>query len=121
MERHILKDITIKELEVVSGGIGVPGALAGGITAGAGYVGFEATTGGGSMTGFVSAVAAGAVAGFFPDRRGASRGFYYHRWRVCKFLRRHGGGLRTQRMECGRNQLQSLVLSCQPWWQQVCY
>lgn len=65
MERHILKDITIKELEVVSGGIGVPGALAGGITAGAGYVGFEATTGGGSMTGFVSAVAAGAVAGFF--------------------------------------------------------
>jgi hypothetical protein len=64
MERHILKDITIKELEVVSGGIGVPGAIAGAFTAGAGYVGFEATTGGGSMTGFVSAVAAGAVAGF---------------------------------------------------------
>lgn len=64
MERHILKDITIKELEVVSGGVGIPGAIAGAISAGAGYVGFEGTTGGGSMAGFVATVAAGALVGF---------------------------------------------------------
>ncbi|WP_438300409.1 hypothetical protein [Pseudomonas sp. NMS19W] len=67
-----MKEITIEDLEVVSGGFGIPGAAAGAVVAGAGYIGYEAMAGGGSMNGFIGTVAGGAAVGFFTGPAGIS-------------------------------------------------
>lgn len=65
-----MKEIKVEDLEVVAGGFGVPGAVAGAVVAGAGYIGYEAAAGGGSMNGFIGTVAGGAAVGFFTGPAG---------------------------------------------------
>jgi len=60
-----MREIEIKELVLVGGGFGVPGAIAGGVTGGASYVGYQTINGQGNMGGFIVAVAGGAIGGFF--------------------------------------------------------
>lgn len=66
-----MKDLCIDELELVAGGYGVGGAVAGAISGGAGYVGYQTMTGEGSLKDFAGAVALGAVSGFVLGPAGA--------------------------------------------------
>ena len=58
-----MREISITEMELVSGAVGPAGALIGGITTAAGYVGNAMTTGEGSVEGLIGQTVAGAVAG----------------------------------------------------------
>jgi hypothetical protein len=66
-----VKDLRIDELELVAGGFGVGGAVAGAISAGAGYIGYQTMVGEGSLRDFAGAVALGAVSGFLLGPAGA--------------------------------------------------
>lgn len=59
-----MRNLTEEEISLISGAFGPPGAVAGGIIAGAGYLGQNAGAGTGSMTGFATTVGAGAAVGF---------------------------------------------------------
>lgn len=66
-----MKELSVSELELVSGAFGPAGAVGGGIIAGAGYLGGAAATGEGDATGFATAVGAGAIGGFVAGPAGA--------------------------------------------------
>ncbi len=59
-----MKELAIHELELITGGYGIHGAVAGAIVGAAGYIGFEATSESGSLSGLAGAIAAGAATGF---------------------------------------------------------
>ncbi|EKP0299050.1 hypothetical protein ABR850_06815 [Aeromonas veronii] len=59
-----MKELSIEELELVSGAMGPAGAVVGGIAGGAGYIGSATVTGEGDVAGFAGAVGSGAAVGF---------------------------------------------------------
>ncbi|WP_157666796.1 hypothetical protein [Aeromonas salmonicida] len=59
-----MKELSIEELELVSGAMGPAGAAVGGIAGGAGYIGYAVATGEGDLAGFAGAVGGGAAMGF---------------------------------------------------------
>jgi hypothetical protein len=66
-----MRELSIKDLTLIGGGVGPLGALSGAVVAGATYVGYETINGGGSMTGFIGTVATGAATGFITGPAGA--------------------------------------------------
>ena len=69
-----MKELSICDLEFVSGAVGPPGALIGGVTAAAGYIGNSMATGEGSAEGLVGATVTGAVGGFILGPAGLGAG-----------------------------------------------
>jgi len=67
-----MREITWEEAELVNGAFGVPGAVAGAISGGTGYIG--TTTGGGNFntTEFIAAVGGGALLGAIMGPAGVS-------------------------------------------------
>lgn len=59
-----MRELTLRDCEVVSGGFGPAGAVANGIASGVGYANHSAVSGTGSMGGLALAVAGGAAMGF---------------------------------------------------------
>lgn len=66
-----MKEISINELEVVSGGFGVVGAVIGGVAAASEYIANTSATGQGSLAGLASQTAVGAAVGFFVPAGGS--------------------------------------------------
>jgi|SRR5471032_3555501 len=66
-----MRELTIENFTLISGGVGPLGAASGAVVAGATYVGYETINGGGSMTGFIGTVATGAAVGFVTGPAGA--------------------------------------------------
>ncbi|WP_339483624.1 hypothetical protein [Pseudomonas sp. RL_5y_Pfl2_73] len=61
-----MRDLTLAEIEMISGAVGPLGAVAGAAAAGAGYVGTQAGSGSpATWTGAGAAMVGGAVTGFF--------------------------------------------------------
>ncbi|EMH3347255.1 hypothetical protein V6G86_003627 [Burkholderia multivorans] len=60
-----MRELSIRELKVVSGAVGPIGAALGGVGGGAIYLGQASVTGQASPTGLASAILAGATLGFF--------------------------------------------------------
>lgn len=61
-----MRDLTLTEIEIVSGAVGPLGAVAGATVGGVGYIGAQAGAGTTpTLSGAASAVVGGAVAGFF--------------------------------------------------------
>ncbi|WP_143497275.1 hypothetical protein [Pseudomonas sp. Irchel s3h17] len=69
-----MRELSIKDLEIVSGAVGPPGAIIGGVTAAAGYIGNAMATGEGNVSGLIGNTAAGAVAGFVLGPAGLGAG-----------------------------------------------
>lgn len=59
-----MRELTLRDCEVISGGFGPAGAVTGGISAGAAYITHSAVSGTGSWGELGLMVASGAVAGF---------------------------------------------------------
>ncbi|MCY1392050.1 hypothetical protein D3C76_355760 [compost metagenome] len=59
-----MRELTVFDFELISGGVGPVGAALGGVTAGAQYIGYGAARGEGSFIGLVGSVAGGAALGF---------------------------------------------------------
>ena len=64
-----MRELTLKEVDEVSGGVGAVGAVLGGITGGA-----IAVAHGGGAANIISGVTLGAVSGFFGGIAGATSG-----------------------------------------------
>lgn len=65
-----MRELTQSEIEQVSGGFGIPGAVIGGITGG-----LSSAAGGGNAGQIIGTAATGAVGGFFDGVAGATTGF----------------------------------------------
>lgn len=60
-----MREISLRDLEVVAGGFGPAGAAIGAVTSAASYIGHATTSGEGSISDFILYTAGGATVGFF--------------------------------------------------------
>ncbi len=60
-----MRELSMCDMELVSGAVGPVGAAIGAGAAAAGYIGYAIGTGEGNMTDFLGATGAGAIGGFF--------------------------------------------------------
>ncbi|MFY3310512.1 hypothetical protein [Achromobacter ruhlandii] len=67
-----MRELTLRDCELVSGGVGPVGAAIGAATGAATYIGNAIGTGTGSMAGFVNSTVAGALTGFIAGPVGAT-------------------------------------------------
>ena len=74
-----MRELSLREVEDVSGAVGPAGAATGAVIGAAGYLGGASTTGEFTWGGFFTATAVGAATGFVSGPMGAARAYVVQR------------------------------------------